>query len=342
MGAPICWSPWEAQVDGYVSCRLVRAFPIVFLFCRLLCVGGGRDVVNQDSVAVDTSAHFDKSTVWKGQFGSLGEANGTDVIEKLGREIAKNLARELHDTHAEHTLSPMELAEQLVHTLQPNATKPTKQHAAADQHRDLPTSLSELVHGSHGSSVAPSAIAAAPVQAAGHSQRLSNIRHVSSGNRTPTRLQSLHAHLQADQGARSQRLTEKRLDAIASDLIQLKAVVALQKTAREQMEFTHALDMFHAVEGSGTTCIDFGVLDAKLHSPPQGSLSENEFLQVCNKAGVFEKIDIDGSGKIDAAEYRKACYDKVLDGDMIHLGSALRSYGTVSSAVLLAMLIALA
>jgi hypothetical protein len=126
---------------------------------------------------------------------------------------------------------------------------------------------------------------------------------------------------------------ENQMNDVASDLMQLKAQVSLKTSLhKDKIGFAHALDMFQTIEASAKPCIDFNVLDQKMHSIPVGSLSRTEFLQICKKDGVYDRIDLDGSGKIDEEEYVKACNDKIIDGSSLSLASFNQRNDSVRSA----------
>lgn len=349
------------KVDGFSSLH-VAMFRLI-TFVSLQNGLAGRDGMSLEFEAVHQSANSDG--VSKDSISSkdhLVDIKQVDMIEKLGREIAKNLANQLEDReksqnadqatkesgkhaleaaqqHAHHEEKEeahnqkksheqkdvsearnssedvvvaadvaksdgndglLELAEELVHKLQHHG-KDRKKQSEHSIERSLATSATGVFEHSAAAFQDVRHNESSPSQVA--PEVLPPIKH-----KPPT--------------------IEKRMRDVEANLMQLQAKVALRK---DKIGFEHALDMFE-FEARGRPCIDFDVIDKKMHSIPVGSISREEFVQVCKKDGVFEKIDLDASGKIDAAEYEHACKEKVIDGSSLSLASLNKRNSTLRSA----------
>jgi len=357
-------------------------------------VHAGRDSSNADALSLERtgesavkeqneaegkmSANEDKEAKSSVNLGDhLVDIKQADMIEKLGREIAKTLAHALEDRDENHNAvlpatvestknvsevgqqqkdqvtgagevkssgdgnaavasdlmktdgndGLLELAEQLVHKLQHHGGDRKKQSDSA-LHSSLATTATGVLEHS-----------ASSQQDARHNTSWA------SSSKTPKQV-----HVVVQLAIQHKRPSfESRMKDVASDLMQLKTKVALQKDVqKDTMGFAHALDMFQSIEASAKPCVDFKVIDKKMHATPVGSLSRVEFLQICKKDDVYERIDLDGSGKIDEKEYTKACQDKIIDGSSLSLASlniksdSMRSASLLTSLILLVVLSAVA
>jgi hypothetical protein len=291
---------------------------------------------------------------------SLGDHLKVDMIERLGREIAKNLAHELEARSENHT-AVQQVAVQSVkrdsevherqtpqkdHTKAVAEVKTSQEKTAAagdimktDGSDGLLELAEELVHklqhhggdnakqdrGLH-SSLATTAAGVLEHSASSPQDTTKNKSSMSSSD-THKQVQPVIQHKRPS--------FENQMKDVAADLMQLKAKVALQK---DKMGFAHALDVFQSIEVRAKPCEDFNVIDKTMHSNPIGSISRVEFLQICQKDGVYERIDLDGSGKIDEKEYYRACKEKIIDGDSLNLSGLSNKSGSGRSASFMAFL----
>jgi len=212
----------------------------------------------------------------------------------------------------------LELAEQLVHKLRPEPRESHGHAATPWRHK------AHQVRTSHQTAPTSNTAATGLLERSSQLQRSEERQPNDTMPGTPPR--AAHKH------TARRPVADKRMEAIAGELMQLKATVDMQKTARD---FTHALEMFHTAKDD-RPCIGFGDMDEKLHSTPVGSISKEEFLKISSKPEVFEKIDRDGSGKFDKAEYEQSCKEKTISGEDVDLSrldksGAVRSHGSILS-----------
>jgi hypothetical protein len=307
----------------------MRTFLIGFLFHALRSVHGGRDASENHSLAVDLAANFHERGLR-----SVLESNGTDAIERLGHEIAKSLVHELRGRDEGGGDGGDSGAAGAVQARPKDDIEAALQLEKISNKKPPPVDKLEA-------SMARAAITPV-VQPTGLLQRLDSSEHLDNTSRRARQNDALPRRPKASslvQRLRARRTRpKKRMDAVSQELLSLKTMMALDKAARDRSQFTRAFEMFHATKAD-KGCVDFDLLDSKLHSPKQGSISEVEFLQVCQKSEVFKQIDRDGTGKIDKEEYEKACEDSIIGGDDVDLSrignNAVRLHGSVFAAALL-------
>lgn len=359
-------------VDGS-RCHLT----VFFVILSGVSVHAGRDSSNADALSLEHAGAvvFNELDVLEDSEGKHRRANEgdhqADMIEQLGREIAKNLAHELEDRQHSSVLPvTMELmkssSEGAPQAKASSIVKNSSEHVATKP--DATTGINGLLELAEAASKVKNSsehVATGPDVTAGTNgllelaeQLVKKLRH-HGGDREIQSDHTEHSALattatgvlehavSSTQDARHngtsanlpqphtqvlhaihhrQPSYESQMNDVASDLMQLKAQVSLHK---DKIGFAHALDMFQTIEASAKPCIDFNVLDQRMHSIPVGSLSRTEFLQICKKDGVYDRIDLDGSGKIDEEEYVKACNDKIIDGSSLSLASFNQRNGSV-------------
>jgi hypothetical protein len=377
-----CVLQLDAKVDSFAPRYRVTALLLVAFSC-LETLHAGRDSSNEHALSLEQvsdlneqeqqKAEIQKSAVSDGEdksSASFGDHLKGDMIEQLGREIAKNLAHELEARNENHTAVQQVAVQSVkrdaeVHEQQPPQkdrakavaeVKTPKEHAAVaadimktDGSDGLLELAEELVHKlqHHGGDTTKqdrglqSSLA---TTAAGVLEHSASSPQDITKNKTSTISSDTHKQVQPVIQHKRPSI-ESQMKDVAADLMQLKAKVAFQK---DKMGFAHALDAFQSIEVRAKPCEDFNFIDKKMHSEPIGSISRVEFLQMCQKDGVYERIDLDGSGKIDEKEYLRACKEKIIDGDSLNLdglstkSSSSRSANFMASLMLLLVFSAMA
>lgn len=279
---------------------------MMWLALGLRCALGGRNE-QRDSLAVDMGTHFQRS---KASDSSRWNAGESDVIERLGHEIAQELVGMGRHHHRNGTDAiPSDAVES-------ESSDDVEEAPATSQSAALGL-LERLEHDSPATRSSPVGNLGAVHGSAADSilQKLQNISKVldttsafEKSSDTPVRMameESKNTTPAARDLAQAKTLMAKEdlkhhqqgLDGVAGDLLQLEEAVV-----REQMHHS-GIDKAPS----------FDFLD-KDHT---GSITLDQFKTFCSSMvgdpdALFHKIDVDSSGKFDKQEYKHAVDEKII------------------------------
>lgn len=278
----------------------------MWLALGLRCALGGRNE-HRDSLAVDIGAHFQRS---KASDSSRWHAGESDVIERLGHEIAQQLAgmgRHHHRTGTDAISSD---------AVEPDSSDDVEEAPSISQ--SVASGLLERVeHDSPATRSSPVVDLGTVQRSAADSilQKLQNISKVLDTTSTFEKSSGTLVHMATGESknttpairsleeAKTLMVNNKSkhhqqgLDGVAGDLLQLEEAVV-----REQMHHS-GIDKVPS----------FDFLD-KEHV---GSITLDQFKSFCSSMvgdpdALFHKIDVDSSGTFDKQEYKHAVNNKVI------------------------------